>query len=87
MRKTWIYRWAERKYPRPTGMIWRGGLLGYRWPIGPRTQVSHAISEALKGLDKLLICQSLPQPSSGPMPARTGNQIKFFTYALGGPNA
>ena len=78
MRKTWIYRWAERKYPRPTGMIWRGGLLGYRWPIGPRSQFSHALTDAVRQLDCLNICK--------PMPARTGNQIQFFTYALGGLN-
>lgn len=77
--KQWIYSWQERKRPKATGMIWRGGVLSYRW-IGPSTLFFTRLAEQFFKVNMSCSCSLF---ETRPLPANTGNTIHFFTYQLG----
>lgn len=77
----WVCHSGRTKWPRPTGMIWRGGVLAYRWWIGPVPEFWHWLNRryTLAALENLKMCQPV---QTAHIPARNGNPIQFFTYKL-----
>ena len=87
---TWTHCWREvRKYPRRTGMIWRGGVLWYTRPAGPPTLFQHVLNENLKmmyfsqrEIFEIFSKNPLLATRKSYLPVHTGNTIQFFTYGI-----